>query len=288
MSMAQESEPIETGVDATTLTPDVQLAQAVADVRRLEEQVRAGFVSSEDDLLRAKSIVACGLVEAEDICRTAASTSELRDRLVALRGPYVQGRARNHARELARLLALLAEGTRPPTTLKELIDLHELVIRDEPVFFARSARTDLRHGYTPFTAALSPDEELPAWLHTVPEERIKTESEALLDFVACANVDIEVRAVVAHHLTVIIHPFFDGNGHTARALAALVLGDSYTTSTKLAFMHTMQMGKYKEALVIVEARKTHADLATIASYKLRQLANAQSSLIFPTLHNVRS
>ena len=38
-------------------------------------------------------------------------------------------------------------------------------------------------------------------------------------------VDAEVRAASAYYLETHIHPFFDGNGHTGRALTALVLGE---------------------------------------------------------------
>ena len=45
----------------------------------------------------------------------------------------------------------------------------------------------------------------------------------LIDFVNDSEVDILIRSAIFHHRFVWIHPFFDGNGRTARLLLNLIL-----------------------------------------------------------------
>lgn len=282
MKESQRQGRIETGVDDRTITPNAQVTQAVDEVRELEGRVRAALATAEDDLALARTIVACGLDSVERICRETGSPAELCERVVALRGPLGQARARRDARELARLYALLAERARPPATLNELIELHARLIAGEPVIFAHSARTDLRRGYTPFTSMLLPGEELPKGKRTLSEERIEAESEALLAFVARADVGAEVRAAAAYYLETRIHPFFDGNGHTGRTLAALVLGEGYSSSTKLAFVRALQLEREEIAIAMCEATATRADLAPMVCLMLDMLAQGQRSLLEQT------
>ena len=273
---------IETGVDHMTITPDARLTEALGRVRELEGRVRAAFATTEDDLALARSVVACGLDSVERICREDISPAELCERVIALRGPFGQANVRRNARELARFYALLAECARPPATLDELMGLHARLIAGEPFIFAHSARTDLRRGYTPFSSMLLPDEELPSGNRTLSEDRIEAETEALIAFVTRADVDTEVRAAAAYYLETHIHPFFDGNGHTGRALAALVLGEGYSASTKLAFVRALQLGRHEVSKAMYETTDAHADLAPLACLMMDMLAQGQLSLLEQT------
>lgn len=59
----------------------------------------------------------------------------------------------------------------------------------------------------------------------VPPNALKVEEfiTDLLDFVNSEDVDILIKAAIFHHRFVWIHPFFDGNGRTARLLLNLIL-----------------------------------------------------------------
>ena len=59
----------------------------------------------------------------------------------------------------------------------------------------------------------------------VPPNALKAEEfvSELIDFANDSEVDILIRSAIFHHRFVWIHPFFDGNGRTARLLLNLIL-----------------------------------------------------------------
>ncbi len=127
----------------------------------------------------------------------------------------------------------------------------------------------------------------------------KSGSASLLDLISWLNISIETKAypvpiiaALAHHHIATTHPYFDGNGHTARLLALLVLNKSefaiHETFLLDAF-YASDIQAYYDALTVDESHNFYfgsatADLTDWIAYFCDGLARALT-LTAKTLKN---
>jgi Fic family protein len=109
-----------------------------------------------------------------------------------------------------------------PITLNTIVNIHRLVEGKKPLKAqSKSGKTEFRDGQNvvrdSITGAIS---YMPPEASDVPELM-----RALLKWIAqsVGTVPIPVIAAIAHYQFVTIHPYYDGNGRTARLLTTLIL-----------------------------------------------------------------
>ena len=71
-----------------------------------------------------------------------------------------------------------------------------------------------------------PSKNVQIHYEALPAERIKDEMRKFLNFINKNHKNTYVKSVLAHLWFAIIHPYDDGNGRMARALAHFCLSDS--------------------------------------------------------------
>ena len=78
----------------------------------------------------------------------------------------------------------------------------------------------------------------------LPAERVENEMRNFLNFINKSSENAYVKSALAHLWFVIIHPYDDGNGRLARALAHFCLSDSWIKIypiSKTLFMKTKRV-----------------------------------------------
>lgn len=164
------------------------LARAIRGSNRIE-----GYVVAEDD-------AAAALDDAEPISADERTFREIEGYRDALEYVLARGAAGNHA----------------PFDETEIRAMHFMMLRHDP-------------GKSPGSYRQGPifvhDERTDLQVYEAPEaDKVPTLMTALVDSLNTgADVDPVVRSAIAHLNLVMIHPFRDGNGRMARALATSVL-----------------------------------------------------------------
>lgn len=274
---------VQTGVDGRSLTIDDELRAAISDIRRHEDAVarRLDALSPKERERALRTCVAGDLAEPKLwAAQDGLPTDEFVARCVSLRGPVKEGRKRRDMRERARLYLLMSSSeARQPSNLGEHHQLWETLMHDEPFSYPPHKTSSYRTGYIPFTAYLDSVDDLRPGLATIPEEDIEQNVLNLLSFLRRSDVECELRAAAGYYLHGRIHPFFDGNGHTGRALACVTLGDYYSIESRLALVRTIQSSRGRIEGVFCELTEGHGDLQPAAELMLDLLAKAQEDVL---------
>jgi Fic family protein len=184
------------------------------------------------------------------------------------------GEVRHYWHALRRVEEWAAEGL--PVTEERLRRLHGLVERGP-----RAGATRYRNGQNAIRdAATGALVYLPPEAKDVPG--LMAEFVRWLEAAERAEVPVPVVAGLAHYQFVTIHPFFDGNGRTARLLTTWILERSAPGlggALALEEHHARDLASYYRALVThphhnyYEGRET-ADLTSWLSYFVGVLAEA--------------
>lgn len=84
-------------------------------------------------------------------------------------------------------------------------------------------------------------------------ERIQSEMKKFIEWINTSQIESVVKAAVAHFWFVTIHPFEDGNGRIARAIADLLLARSDMCSKRFYSMSSQIQKERKDYYSILEA-----------------------------------
>lgn len=191
----------------------------------------------------------------------------------------LQGAAsREHAPfvEFAKLYLGITDSPRSPTTLQDIRDIFEAVVRDSidkrdvprtslfrtgPVVI-EDGRGRVRHEGV---NAQDIEPMLRQWLH--------------LSF--AEDIPETMNALLCHFLFGYIHPFYDGNGRTGRYLLALQLSRPLSEPTVLSLSRTIAEHKnvYYRAFDEVEKPLNHAEATPFVLTMLELINEAQEHLV---------
>ncbi|MBR6473081.1 MAG: Fic family protein [Firmicutes bacterium] len=121
-------------------------------------------------------------------------------------------------------------------------------------------------------------------IYTAPDPQyIKDMMSELVDYINDPEIHPVERAVIAHVFFVTIHPFFDGNGRTARALTYMILlkaGYDFFKYVPISGILSEERGRYYKA---IRASQNEAN-----GYDLTYFTNYYSSLLAKTVRSVGS
>lgn len=258
-----------------------ELAAFVEELREREAQIaRRAESMTRNGLLRAYAgIIAddlskVGLALPAAAYRDAASLFEA---VASLPFSPSTARARRKAREVARFVMLSDQGDlRVPMRVDEVSELWEQAMCGEPRWSADYPSSSFRTGGVAVRGALPERRvlhrcmdpgEVPAWL------------ERLVEMLADESLAPELRAACGLGLQAWIHPFVDGNGHTARLLMLAVLSGRYTQPTLVRLSHGFVMNRGATTRQFARLRNREADAAGFCLGMLGQLKEAQERVL---------
>ena len=207
------------------------------------------------------------------------SDGELCERCLALRGgPFAEGPLRRNARERARAWLLLSGEPKPPAHAEELLSFYEAANRLEPHYCETvPARFRTAKDPMPFTrVGLFDRRPAPPECETDAGDDIPRDIDALLHFVGRGDIPAEWVAFTSYFLLLRIHPFRDGNGHTARMLALTLLAPHYGTEQLVRFVARMQ--ERREGLVglLGDIRLQRSEIGDLVAFMLSLLEESRS------------
>lgn len=102
-----------------------------------------------------------------------------------------------------------------------------------------------------------------------PAEYVKPMMDALIRYIADACVHPIIKACVAHVYFVIVHPLFDGNGRTARALSYMILlqaGYGFFRQFSISGLLVEERSKYYKAIRAAQSPENGYDFTYFLEY----------------------
>ena len=158
-------------------------------------------------------------------------------------------------REVEGVVELVLDATRnydQALTEERLFDWHAALFPTGPGGWIRLRFGAWREGTGPTQVASGPIGKQRVLFEAVPAARVGDEATAFLDwFNGPPNLDQVLKAALAHLWFVTIHPFDDGNGRFARAIADLTLARSENSPQRFYSMSTQirqERGAYDDIL----------------------------------------
>ena len=261
---------IETGLFGRFIVPSEEWKDLLQEAEEHESVIRRRFPFSSQ-----QEAAACKLIIGENSALrnallTADDTRSFLDSCLTLRGSFQDGKLRRLAREQARLLGYLADGAPLPDSAEAVLSLWETANRMEPRwaddlpahFRTPDERVPFAHGKNPFVSA------------PIPEAVSR-----LAEFVQRQDLPRELAAFTAHFLLVRIHPFPDGNGHTARLLCCGMLAPKYSAATLTAFLSLMHENKRAVHDAAIVAGLSDGNMCPQCCTLIRLLIRGQKRLL---------
>ena len=279
----QLANAIETGLFGRFIVPTEEWRELLCEAEANEQAIRRRFPSPAE-----QEAAACELIAGENEILwlkllTAEDARSFLEFCLKLRGGVLEARQRRLVREQARLLEYLAEGAPVPDSAGAVLSLWEMANRLEPrwhddlpahfrtsgehIPFAYERGNPLNPGTVPPGAASSPPEDI---LEAVAR---------LLEWVRRQELQPELAAFAAYFLFFRIHPFPDGNGHTARLLTCSMLAPVYSTVTLTAFLALLYENKSGVHDAIIRAELSDGDLCPDCCTMIRLLIRGQKRLL---------
>ena len=181
-------------------------------------------------------------------------------------------------RELKEIL----EGNSSNNHFSSIIRKYEILTRNEFINF--DSAQDIRSFYDGFAhddaIAVNPNNKLDGKIFRLesvdvvnpsgkilhrgiaPEENIINAMNSALDILHNENIPSLVRIAVFHYLFVYIHPFYDGNGRTARFISSYFLSKhfNYLTALRLSHIIKQKQSKYYDLIHNTELEINCGDL----------------------------
>ena len=273
---------IETGLFGRFIVPSEEWKDLLQEAEEHESVIRRRFPFSSQ-----QEAAACKLIIGENSALrnallTADDTRSFLDSCLTLRCSFQDGKLRRLAREQARLLGYLADGAPLPDSAEAVLSLWETANRMEPRwaddlpahFRTPDERVPFAHGKNPFVSA-----PVPVGYETSPPEEIPEAVSRLAEFVQRQDLPRELAAFTAHFLLVWIHPFPDGNGHTARLLCCGMLAPKYSAATLTAFLSLMHENKRAVHDAAIVAGLSDGNMCPQCCTLIRLLIRGQKRLL---------
>jgi hypothetical protein len=273
---------IETGLYGRYIEPSEEWAEVLVEARSNEQAVRGRFPSEADQEAAARRLIVENNLALQEALLSATAPEAFCDFCLSLRGPFQEGRQRRIIREQARLLGYLANPTPLPDSAETLLQLWETAYRLEPRwhddlpahFRTSDDHIPFAHGRNPFEPG-----PIPPGHHTSPPEEISEAVSKLTDWIRRRDLSPELLAFSSLFLLYRIHPFSDGNGHTARLLCCRMLFPHYSAVTLTAFIGLMHEFRRSVFDATMLADLSNGDLLPECCVLLRLLIRGQKRLL---------
>lgn len=179
--------------------------------------------------------------------------------------------------EFTRLYLGLTDNPQLPSTLQDIRDIYDAVVRD-----SLDEKDQIKHSLFR-TRPVVIESNLGKVLHegVTPEATIKKMLEQMLDLMHSEDIPETYSALLAHFLFEYIHPFYDGNGRTGRYLLALSLSAPLSQPTVLSLSRVIAENKsaYYKAFDITERPLNCSEATHFVMTMLDLIGQAQEDLI---------
>ena len=265
-----------------TLTVTPALLEITDRVRDTEAKCRKRFGQREENGL-IRTLIAGKVTKASLLAADLSlSDEDFLSSCFSMKGkPWEEARMRRDMRERIRLYRRLSEGTASvPGTPEELIGLWKIATEGEVPLYREAGIPQFRVKGIPFAHTAFPFETAPVpgpGFITADPEDIPREVEALLGFIHEKTIPLEIRAAAAHFIHGHIHPFRDGNGHTARTLTCSMLSEHYSRATLLSFLSHLQSERKRMGEAICDTVAAHSDAENVTRLCLELLLESISA-----------
>lgn len=278
----KRSDLIETGLFGRFIVPSEEWKELLQEAETNEQVIRRRFPSASEQVAAACRLIAGENVTLQNALMISEDTSLFLDACLTLRGSFREGRVRRLVREQTRLLSYLTDGAPIPDSADGVLSLWEIANRMEPRwaddlpahFRTPDERVPFAHGKNPFVSA-----PVPVGYETSPPEEIPEAVSRLAEFVQRQDLPQELAAFTAHFLLVRIHPFPDGNGHTARLLCCGMLAEKYSAATLTAFLSLMHENKRAVHDAAIVAGLSDGNMCPQCCTLIRLLIRGQKRLL---------
>ena len=277
----EDEQVIQTGLFGRYFEPSAEWLELLDTARENERTIRCLYPSAEE-----QESAACRLISGESRIFQAAlcvlkDVRNFCEFCLELRGPFKGAKQRKLVREQTRLLGYLAEGAPIPDSPEAVLALWETANRLEPRWaddlpaHFRTISEDV-----PFSHAFFPPDPKPVpdgCFSSHPEE-IRADMLRLLDRIHGNDLPHEMSAFISFYQFLRIHPFPDGNGHTARMLCCGLLSRDYSAVTLTAFLRQMLDNHYPVWKSVNEANLRNGDICGRCCQLMRLLIRGQEQV----------
>ena len=179
--------------------------------------------------------------------------------------------------EFARLYLGLTDNPQLPSTLQEIRDIYDAVVRD-----SLDKRDQIKHSLFR-TRPVVIESNRGKILHegVTPEDSIKKMLDQMLALMHSEDMPETYSALLSHFLFEYIHPFYDGNGRTGRYLLALSLSAPLSQPTVLSLSRVIAENKsaYYKAFDVTERPLNCSEATHFVMTMLDLIGQAQEDLI---------
>lgn len=169
-------------------------------------------------------------------------------------------------------LTYVLENIDEPITEKTIFDIYALVTKDT---LEEDYSTDSYRDDKVFVQKTNGD-----IVHNAPtHEKVPEMMDELLRFIQESEVSPLIKACIAHFYFVYVHPFFDGNGRTARALSYMILlqaGYNFFRYFSISGVIADERTRYYKAIKDVE--DDDFDMSYFIDYYTAMLARAVKAM----------
>ena len=230
------------GVFHRFVKPTEEWLGMIRKTREMERLIAMRYPTEEDQIHTACRRIASDLPQVLELLESAADTPSFCESVLAMSRPEDEADRWRVVRELVRLIETMLAGKGPPECPDDLLDLWNMANRLEPgIEDYLPAHFRTVHDPVPFTRSRAPESERPPspLRKSAPFQEVPILTRQLLEWLQTPGLSPELKAFTAHHLLAEIHPFPEGNGHTARLLCLVHLSSVYGPLTLTAFLREM-------------------------------------------------
>ena len=222
--------------------PSQKWLDTIEKTRESERIIREKFPTEAEQIKASCARIASELPQGFQLPDVSEDPRLFCASVMTIRGPESQKKTQRLVRELARLIDFLSLKAPLPDNEAALLDLWTSANRLEPgieTYLPAHFRTAADP--VPFVrAGTLEDRKTSGPLRkSAPVQEISELTGRLLSWLKTPGLSWELRAFTAHHLLAYIHPFAEGNGHTARLLCLGLLSSLYGPLTLTSTLREM-------------------------------------------------